>query len=100
MKINNELIYLHQLDDHKCPRCSEPLDRLPRRLWQKMVSFALPFRHYQCSGCNRHFLALSPSWNGLPVVEKILRITVTILVFLAAWYALFRIILIFLRPGG
>lgn len=87
MKIQEYGIYLRQLDDYKCPRCGDHLERRPRRLWQKAVSFAVPLRHYKCSGCNRRFFALSPRWNRMPIVEKAARFIATVAVLLAALLA-------------
>ena len=101
LKIQEYRIYLRQLDDHKCPRCQEHLERRPRRLWQKAVSFALPLRHYKCSGCNRRFFAFSPRWNRMPVVEKFLRSLATVVVLLAVLFGSLGLLLtILLRLGG
>ncbi|MGB9906129.1 MAG: hypothetical protein ACPLRR_01935 [Candidatus Saccharicenans sp.] len=87
MKIQSFRIYLHRLDDNQCPRCGDHLDRRPRLLWQKAVSFALPLRHYKCSGCNRRFFAFSPRWNRMNIVEKFLRVVATVVVLLVALLA-------------
>ncbi|MBC7350115.1 MAG: hypothetical protein H5U05_09105 [Candidatus Aminicenantes bacterium] len=87
MKIQNFRIYLRQLADHQCPRCGDRLNRRPRLLWQKAVSFALPLRHYKCSGCSGRFFAFSPRWNRMNVVEKFLRAVATVVVLLVALFA-------------
>lgn len=94
MKIQEYRIYLRYLDDHKCPDCGEKLERRPRRLWQKLVSFALPLRHYKCSGCYQSFFAFSPLWKQTPVAEKIIRLLATAVVLLAGAYIILRIIFV------
>lgn len=85
MKVQGFRIYLRRLDDHKCPRCGERLERRPRRLWQKALSFALPLRHYKCgNGCERRFFAFSPRWNRMSIIERSLRVLATAVVILSA----------------
>ncbi|MDI6846491.1 MAG: hypothetical protein QME28_10205 [Candidatus Saccharicenans sp.] len=93
MKIKGVRIYLRQLGDHKCPCCGEHLERLPRRLWQKALSFALPLRHYDCDGCERRFFAFSPCWNKMSIIEKSLRVLATVAVILAAIVISIRILI-------
>ena len=96
MIIQEYRIHLRYLDDHKCPGCAEKLERRPRCLWQKAVSFALPLRHYKCSACYQRFFAFSPAWNQMPFLEKGLRLLVTVVVLLTAvalfFAVLFRIL--------
>ena len=87
MNIQGFHIHLRRLDDHRCPSCGEHLDRRPRRLWQKAVSFALPLRHYRCNGCNRRFFAFSPRWNRMNIVEKFVRSLATVAILLTALFA-------------
>ncbi|RFT14796.1 MAG: hypothetical protein OP8BY_2373 [Candidatus Saccharicenans subterraneus] len=87
MKIQNFHLHLRRLDEHKCPRCGEQLERRPRRLWQKAVSFALPLRHYRCDGCNRRFFAFSPRWNRMHIAEKFVRSLATVAVLLIVLFA-------------
>ena len=87
MNIQGFRIHLRQLDDHRCPRCGEQLDRRPRRLWQKAVSFALPLRHYRCSGCNRRFFAFSQRWNRMNILEKFVRSLATVAILLIVLFA-------------
>ncbi|MGQ9802174.1 MAG: hypothetical protein ACUVRL_11005 [Candidatus Saccharicenans sp.] len=89
MKIQGYHIYLRQLQDHQCPRCEEYLNRYPLPGWQKLVSLILPLRHYKCSGCNRHFLAFSPRWNRLNILEKFMLVTATVLYLVALSLILF-----------
>ncbi|MCX8159712.1 MAG: hypothetical protein N3G18_02120 [Candidatus Saccharicenans sp.] len=87
MKIQEFRISLRYLYDHKCPCCGENLERRPRRLWQKAVSFALPLRHYKCSDCNRRFFAFSPRWKRMHLVEKFLRSLATAVILLLFLFA-------------
>ncbi|MBC7361732.1 MAG: hypothetical protein H5U06_05545 [Candidatus Aminicenantes bacterium] len=92
MKIQEYRIYLRPLDDHKCPDCGEKVSRRPRTLWQKLFSFALPLRHYKCNGCYHRFFAFSPTWQKMPIPEKILRIFTTAVVLLAVIFISFKIL--------
>jgi len=92
MKIQEYRIYLRYLDDHKCPDCGDKLERRPRRLWQKAVSFVLPLRHYKCSNCYHRFFAFSPKWRKMPVYEKALRIIATAVVLIAIIFISLRIL--------
>ncbi|MBC7363596.1 MAG: hypothetical protein H5U07_03495 [Candidatus Aminicenantes bacterium] len=94
MKIGRELVLLRPLKDHACPDCGEKVERLRRSYWQKLVSFALPFRHYRCTGCYHEFFALSPSWNKMPRTERLLRLLATLFIFLLCIYVAFRILII------
>lgn len=87
MKFQGFHIHLRRLDDHRCPRCGDRLERRPRRLWQKAVSFAVPLRHYKCQGCNRRFFAFSLRWNRMHIVEKAVRFIATVAVLLVALLA-------------
>jgi DNA-directed RNA polymerase subunit RPC12/RpoP len=92
MKIQGFRIYLHPLVDHKCPECGEKVERRPRRLWQKLLSIALPLRHYKCTVCYHHFFAFSPSWKQTSSFEKILRLLATATILLAGVFIVLRII--------
>jgi hypothetical protein len=92
MKIGEFEIYLKAVEDHKCPLCGDGLDRRPRRLWQKAVSFAVPLRHYKCGACYQRFFALSPSWKQMNKGERWLRVAATGVVWIAGIFIVFRII--------
>lgn len=93
MKISHYLVYLKPAENHTCPLCQEKLERRQRPLWQRLISFAVPFRHYQCSGCYKQFLAISSSWKKVPAVERALRILVTAAAFLLAVLVFFKILI-------
>ncbi|MDI6698952.1 MAG: hypothetical protein QME85_08455 [Candidatus Saccharicenans sp.] len=93
MKIKGIRIYPRQLGDHECPHCGQRLERRPRRLWQKAVSFVLPLRHYECDGCSRRFFAFSPRWNSMSIIEKSLRVLATAAVILAVIVISIRILI-------
>lgn len=87
MKIQKFHVYLRPLHGNACPLCGEHLERRPRLLWQKALSFALPLRHYKCSECNRRFFAFSSRWNRMHIVEKIIRVAATVAGLLIALFA-------------
>ncbi len=94
MKIQGFRIYLRRLDDQKCPLCGERLERRPRRLWQKAVSFALPLRHYKCeNGCERRFFAFSSCWNRMSIIERSLRLLATVAIIIVAIVVLMKILI-------
>ncbi|MDD8032050.1 MAG: hypothetical protein PHQ25_08690 [Acidobacteriota bacterium] len=92
MRINRCKIYLHPVYHHQCPLCREKLERKPRTLWQRAVSFALPLRHYECDGCGQILFAFSPYWTELPIFERVLRIAATAVILLAAVVVFFVIL--------
>ena len=92
LKIGRDRVLLKPLKDHVCPDCGEKVERMRRRFWQKLVSFAVPFRHYRCTNCYHEFFALSPSWKKMPRTERVLRLLATGLVMLVTIYVGFRIL--------
>jgi hypothetical protein len=49
----------------KCPKCqSNDIARSRRRLWERLVSFALKAQVYRCRDCRRRFWA-GVEWGGV-----------------------------------
>jgi uncharacterized protein with PIN domain len=38
----------HSSSEHVCPQCNAPLDRVQRRIVDRLVSRISPVRHYRC----------------------------------------------------
>lgn len=45
-----------------CPRCNSPLYRVPRRLFDRLLSLFVPVRRYRCSAREKDFTC---KWEGL-----------------------------------
>lgn len=94
MKIGRDRIIIKALSGRDCPDCGEKLERIPRRLWQKSVSFALPFRHYRCTGCYHEFFALSSSWRKSPLYERVFRVLFTVAAAAVVIFVFFKILVV------
>lgn len=94
MKIGRDRIIIKALSGRDCPECGEKLERISRLMWQKSVSFVLPFRHYRCTGCYHEFFALSPSWRKSPLYERVFRVLFTVAVAAVVIFVFFKILVV------
>jgi len=89
-------VYLRPLVNHECPDCGEKVERRPRKFWQRLLSIALPLRHYKCPACYERFFAFSPSWEHASSLEKTLRLLATAAIILfGTFFVLWIIFAIF-----